>query len=380
MNKEENYRIYLFLVLLTIAAYTAFQGWSTLFNNYAVDTAGLDSFRVGLIQSAREVPGFFVFLTVFLLLIFKEKHLASLSVLVLGAGIALTGLFSSSFGLLISTVIMSTGLHLFETTNRSLTLQYFSHDKAPKVFGKFRSFAAIANISVGIFIWVFSSLVSTSVLFFIIGTAVTLAALFSFFFKTETNNLEKQNNRFVIKRKYSLFYILNFFAGARRQIFVVFAVFLLVKKYNYSIPAITTLFIINNIINFFFAPLIADAITRFGEKKILSAEYFSLILIFLAYAFIENDKIIAVLYILDHIFFNFAIAINTYFQKFGDREDIAPSMAVGFAINHITAVFIPFIGGYIWLYNWRVPFIAGSVLSLLSLIFVQFISLNKQKT
>ena len=71
--------------------------------------------------------------------------------------------------------------------------------------------------------------------------------------------------------------------------------------------------------------------------------------IFLAYAFVDSKAIVAALYILDHIFFNFAIAIRTYFQKVGDPRDIAPSMAVGFTINHVAAVVIPAIGGMVWI-------------------------------
>ena len=83
---------------------------------------------------------------------------------------------------------------------------------------------------------------------------------------------------------------------------------------------------------------------RFGERKVLSLEYSSLIFIFLAYAAVGSKTLVAFLYILDHIFFNFSIAIRTYFQKIGDPRDIASSMAVGFTINHVAAVFLPAIG------------------------------------
>jgi MFS family permease len=162
-------------------------------------------------------------------------------------------------------------------------------------------------------------------------------------------------------------------SGARRQIFVAFAVFLLVKKFEFSIQEITMLFVLNNIINYFINPLIGKAIVKFGERKVLSLEYFSLIIIFIGYAFVESKIIIVVLYILDHIFFNFAMGIRTYFQKIGDPKDIAPSMAVGFTINHIAAVIIPALGGLLWIIDYRIPFIAGAIMSAVSFLFVQFI-------
>ena len=119
--------------------------------------------------------------------------------------------------------------------------------------------------------------------------------------------------------------------------------------------------------------MIGKAVIKFGERKVLSLEYFSLIFIFFAYAYTDSKIIVAMLYVLDHIFFNFSFAIRTYFQKVADPRDIAPSMAVGFTINHIAAVVIPAIGGLLWIVNYRIPFIAGAVMSVISLSAVQLI-------
>ena len=177
----------------------------------------------------------------------------------------------------------------------------------------------------------------------------------------------------VLKKNYWLYYTLTFLAGARRQVFVAFAVFLLVKNFGFSIRTITLLFLINNVINYFLSPLIGKAIVRFGERKVLSLEYISLIFIFLAYAFSENAVVVGCMYVLDHVFYNFGISIRTYFQKIGDQKDIAPTMAVGFTINHIAAVVLPVLGGWLWLLDYKIPFIAGAFLAALSLFFSQFI-------
>jgi len=187
-----------------------------------------------------------------------------------------------------------------------------------------------------------------------------------------------QHKKMIFRRKYWLFYFLTFMGGARRQIFIAFAVFLMVKKFQYSIQEVTALFVINNVINYFLSPLIGKSIIRFGERKVLSLEYSSLIFIFLAYAVVQSKLVLALLYILDHIFFNFAIAIRTYFQKVGDPQDIAPSMAVGFTINHIAAVFLPAVGGILWMVDYRIPFLAGAVMSMISLVAVQMIRVKSE--
>ena len=146
---------------------------------------------------------------------------------------------------------------------------------------------------------------------------------------------------------------------------------LLVQKFGYSVQAVTFLFVLNNAINYFLSPTIGRAIIRFGERRVLTLEYASLIVVFLSYAFTDSKWVAGGLYILDHIFFNFGMAINTFFQKVGDPGDVAPTMAMGFTINHIAAVFLPAIGGYFWIIDYRIPFIAGAVMALISLTAVQ---------
>ena len=180
-----------------------------------------------------------------------------------------------------------------------------------------------------------------------------------------------QHKKMIFRKKYWLFYFLTFMAGARRQIFMAFAVLLLVNKFEFSVQEVTALFVINNVINYFLSPMVGRCIVRFGERRVLSLEYSSLLFIFLAYAAVDSKILVSLLYILDHVFFNFAIAIRTYFQKVGHPKDIAPSMAVGFTINHIAAVFLPALGGILWMVDYRIPFLAGAALSVVSLIAVQ---------
>ena len=333
--------MYRFLLVLTIGSTIGLQAWRTLFNNFAVEIVHLDGGHIGAIQSVREIPGFLTFLVVFVIFFFKEHKLSALSVLILGFGVAITGLMPSFSGLLFTTLIMSFGFHYYETTNQSLTLQYFDKNTSPRVFGKLRSYAAASNIGIGIVIFCIEPLMTYTQLYLVCGGLIVVLGIWGLFQDPTEQDLVPQRKRMIFRKKYLLYYFLTFMAGARRQIFIAFAIFLMVKKFNYSVQEIAVLFVVNNGINYFLSPQIGNAIIRFGERKVLSLEYFSLIFIFLAYAVVESKWTVAVLYILDHIFFNFAIAIRTYFQKVGDPGDIAPSMALGFTINHIAAVVLP---------------------------------------
>ena len=368
--------MYRYLMVLTISSTIGLQAWRTLFDNFAVRVVGLNGDHVGIIQSVREIPGFLALLAVFVILFIKEHRLSALSVLILGIGVAATGLFPSFGGLLVTTLIMSFGFHYFETTNQSLTLQYFDKNTSPWVFGKLRALSAASNIGIGIFIYFVASFLNFTQLYLLIGGLIAAAGIWGFFQNPVDLDIVPQRKKMVFRKKYWLFYFLTFMAGARRQIFIAFAVFLLVKKFHFTVQEVTILFVINNLINYFISPLIGRLIIRFGERAVLSCEYFSLIFIFLSYAFVESKWIVAILYILDHIFFNFAIAIRTYFQKVGDPRDIAPSMAVGFTINHIAAVVLPAVGGLLWIIDYRIPFIFGAFLSMISLMLVQQIKVK----
>jgi len=362
-----------FLSLLTIASVVGLQTWRTLFNNFAVEIVNLEGNHIGIVQSIREVPGFLALLAIFIIIFVREHTLSAFSILLLGFGIAITGFLPTYSGLIITTLIMSFGFHYYETTNQSLTLQYFDHSTSPWVFGKLRSFGAATNIIIGVFIFLISQLLSYKYIFLLVGILICITGFWGVLQNPTRENIVTQRKKMIIRKKYWLYYFLTFMAGARRQIFVAFAVFLLVKKFSYTIQEITVLFVINNSINYFLSPLIGKAIIKYGERRVLSLEYFNLIAIFIAYAFVASKWIVALLYILDHIFFNFSIAIRTYFQKVGDARDIAPSMAVGFTINHIAAVVIPAIGGLLWMIDYKIPFFAGAGMSLISLIAVQAI-------
>ena len=361
-----------YLVVLTISSTAGLQTWTTLFNNFAVDVAGLQGNHVGMIQSIREIPGFLALLAVYVMLVIREHRLSAISILILGAGLAATGFFPTFAGIAITTLISSFGFHYYETTNMSLTLQYFKKDESPWVFGKLTSLAAATSIGIGLLIWGMTSFLDFTQVYLVVGVLIAIAGVWALLTRDPSDiNIIPQRKQMVLRKKYWLFYFLTFMAGARRQVFIAFSVLLLVQKFQYTVQEVTILFIINNTINYFLSPLVGKSIIRFGERKVLSLEYLSVIFLFTAYATTDSKLLVAFIYILDQIFFTFAIAIRTYFQKVGDPQDIAPSMAMGFTINHLAAVFLPAIGGMLWVIDYRIPFFAGAAMGVVSLLAVQ---------
>ncbi len=357
------------LVLMAAAMPLSFAIWMTLLNNFAIEKANFTAFEMGTLQSIREIPGFLTFTVIYILLIIKEQKLALISLAILGIGVLITGYFPTIIGLYITTVIMSIGFHYYEALQTSLTWQLVDKKNTPMAFAWQISARSLASIAVfGLIFFGYKYLKLPYTYLYAIGGGATIliviiCAISYPQFKTKT----EQHKKFILRKKYWLFYALTFLSGARRQIFIVFAAFMMVDKFQFDVSMIASLHFVNYMVNLWVPPYVGKFIAKFGERNALILEYIGLIGIFTAYAFVEVAWLAAVLYILDHVFFSFAIAIKTYFQKIANPKDVAATAGISFSINHIAAVVIPFGFGIIWLYSSSLVFLLGALIAGLSL-------------
>ena len=361
-----------FLVLASIAMPLGFAAWQALLNNFAIEQAAFTGREIGILQSLREVPGFLAFTAVFVILVLREQTFAVVSVLIFGIGVSLTGFFPSEYGLYFTAVLMSIGFHYFETIRQSLSLQWLSKAEAPRILGRLIAVGSATSLvaygAMYVVLEVFS--VDYQWIYLVAGAAAAAIAVVLFMFPHFPSKTP-QRKEIVLRSRYWLYYSLTFLSGARRQIFVVFAGFLMVEKFGYSAANIAALFLINHLFNFLFAERIGAWIGRIGERQALTLEYVGLIVVFVAYAFVENAYVAAGLYVVDHMFFALAIAIKTYFQKIADPADIASTAGVSFTINHIAAVIIPFVLGFVWLQSHGAVFLIGAAFAVCSLVVAQ---------
>lgn len=358
------------LLLISGGAALSFATWMALLNNFAVERAAFTGVEIGTLQSLREIPGFLAFTAVFVLLALREQPFVLLSLALLGVGTALTGFFPTVIGLYLTTVLMSVGFHYSETLQQSLALQWLGKDRAPIVLGRVIAAASLASLGAYALIWIAFEIVGLDyMVVYAVGGGVTVAvAVFAWFSYPRFPQKVEQHKTLILRRRYWLYYGLTFLAGARRQIFVVFAGFMMVEKFGYSVGNITLLFLVNYAANIWLAPAIGRFIKAWGERRALTIEYLGLIVIFTSYAFVESAVLAAALYVLDHLFFAMAIAIKTYFQKIADPRDMAPTAAVAFTINHIAAVVLPAALGLVWLVSPAAVFLTGTGFAVGSLI------------
>ena len=369
-----------FLVMLSVAMMLSFSVWQALLNNFAIEQAAFTGREIGILQSLREVPGFLAFTAVLVLLILREQSFAVLSIALLGAGVALTGFLPTEYGLYFTTVVMSIGFHYYQTLQQSLTLQWVEKGKAPEFMGKLSSAASMAALVAFAGVWVGMKLLGLEfrTLYLLAGGAAVLIAVFAWLWFPRFTHAVPQHKHLLMRRRYWLYYALTFMSGARRQIFMVFAGFLMVEKFGFSASSIALLFLVNHLINAWAAPVIGRWIGNVGERTALTFEYIGLVIIFTAYAFVEHAGLAASLYVLDHLLFAMAIAIRSYFQKIADPADIASTAGVAFTINHIAAVVIPVLFGLVWLWSPAVVFLSGAAMALISLALARLVPLRPE--
>ena len=338
------------LLLFAASIPIAFETWSVLINNFVVEKAGFTGREIGMLQGLREVPGFLAFTVVFMLLIWRQQTFAILSLALMGVGVALVGFLPAIWGIYFTTIVMSTGFHYLATMEQSLAMQWSSKRELPVVLGRMTAVASLASlVTYGLVFGALTLLELSYLQVFLLGGGITLgiAALCWFGFP-HFSTPAHQTTAIVLRRRYWLYYALEFMSGARRQIFIVFAAFMMVETFGYAAKDITLLFLVNCLISIWVAPKVGRLIVRWGERPALILEYAGLIGVFTAYAFVQTAWLAAGLYIVDHLFFALAIAIKSYFRKIADPSDIASTAGVSLTISHIAAVGLPPLLGLIW--------------------------------
>lgn len=358
-----------FLMSLAFINWLGFAGWSAVLHNFTVERVGFGWFETGLTQTVREIPGFLAVTAIFWIAWFREQTIAYVSLLVLGLGIALTGMLPTLTGVLLTTFIMSVGFHYFETINQSLQLQLLPKARAAHLMGRITAAGAVAQFlaygSLALVWWI--GWRAYPQIYLGIGLACAVLAGAAMLTFGRFDGPVPQRKSLVLRQRYWLYYAIIFMSGARRQIFIAFGGFLLVKKFGYSLADMAMLMLVTSTLNTFLAPQLGRLVGGIGERQTMVLENIVLIAVFAGYATTGSAAVAAGLFIVDGVFFTLTIAQRTYFQKIGEPGDMAATASVAFTINHIAAVAIPVTFGLLGMGNPAIIFWLGVLIATLSL-------------
>ena len=340
--------------------------YGAIYNNFLVNDLHIDAQTLGILESLREVPGFLTVVWAALTVRFRVSRVASVSLLLMGGGLAAISGAHSFWYLVCAGMVWSIGFHLFNPLNNGLVLAASGTERAGRALGWIGgvgSAGALAGMAMVFLVVGFLGLRGT---FIPTGISVLIGAVALLFMRDHETT---RRTRLVIRRRYWIYYALTLLDGSRRQIFSTFAVFLLIKIYSLDVRTITALLIFNSIVTTLVTPAIGRLIDRYGERRMLVLNYAALVFLFAGYALVHNLLILGVLYCVDNAFFAFSLGISSYLGRLAPPSDITPSLAMGSTFNHVAAVGVPLVGGLLWVsLGYQVTFFAGAATCLLSVL------------
>ena len=348
----------------------------TLYNNFIVEQLGIEAHELGVVEALRETPGLFNFLIIALLIHMVPARFAAFSLILIGLGIIGFTQVETVMTLALISIVWSIGFHCWIPLQYSMALMFSTGMDKGRVLGSLRSVESAGMLAAIVFCLLLFPYIRYNGLFIFAGVATFFGG--GALILITHRGSEIAESPIVFKRRYRYFYALQFLQGCRKQMFITFAIFALVKVHGMPVATTIKLMLINQVVVMLTAPIAGRWIDRFGERSMLSASYIGLFFVFLGYAFIEDRPTLYVLYCIDNAIFFGGIALTTYVHKIAPEEELRTSLAMGVTMNHVSSVAAPLIGGFAWvLFGYKVIFIAGAVLCLISLAVSQKVGVVK---
>lgn len=323
--------------------------YNSTYTNFLVRDLNINAFQIGALESIREIPGL---LSAFILgstLRFPQPSLAGSFLLIFSLGIGGVSTVDSWIQVVFWCVIWSIGFHSWGPLSSSIALGLSELKKEGKRLGQINSVASIAGMTAMAAVAVFSSFFAMQYrLFFIMaGLFPIVGGLMAFRISPATKTIPK--TRFVFKKRYSVYYVLNFFEGARRQMFLTFAPFALVRVYDLDVTVIALLMLASQALSFVSSPYLGKLVDRVGPRTTLTLSYILMIGDFLGYALIRSVPVLLFLYVLNSVLMiASSISRTTYINQIASSPDLTPSLAMGQTMDHVAAVILPLTGGILW--------------------------------
>lgn len=347
----------------------------TLYNNFIVERLGIEAHQLGYVEALREMPGFLNALFIALIVSMAPPVIAGVCLIVMGVGIMAYAKVTTVVALAVFSLLWSVGFHCWVPLQQVMTLTLSPEGMKGKWLGQLRSVSSLAwLLAIGfcMLTYEFLKIFSYEGLFVVAGMSTVLGGIAVMFASRKRPQIREKG--FVFNRRYGLFYALNFLQGCRKQMFITFAIFALVKIHGMPVEVTMRLVLINQVLITLTSPLMGRLVDRYGERLMLSLSYAGLMVVFFGYAVVQHRPTLYLLYCIDNLIFFGGIALTTYLHKIAREEDLRPTLSMGVTMNHFAAVAAPVVGGLVWRYfGYQVIFFSGSALALISLVVSQWV-------
>ena len=353
-NNDRDFKLFLIVGLFTGIASGIN---STVFNNFLSDTYKLTASARGIVEFPRELPGVLIVIVLGILAFLGDIKIAIVGMLFASLGMLGLGLFSPSFAtMLLWMMLLSLGTHIFMPLSAGIGMNLSESENYGARLGRYSAYNLIATIVGYAIVWFgFKWFNLTYQIAFVLASIFYIFAAF-FLGLMKSKKPKKKKVTLVFKRKYTLYYCLSVVNGARKQIFLTFAPWVLIQVYQVDPPTFAILGLIIAVLSIFTRTIVGNAIDKRGERFVLSLEAIVLIVICMGYSFADYlfspsaaVVIIAACYVIDNSLSVVEMARSTYIKKIAIcPEDVIPTLSAGTSFDHVIAMSIPFVGGILW--------------------------------
>ena len=338
-----------------------------LANAPALGGLGIDGFQKGLVEAARETCGITALLIFAILAGMIERTIGFFAIAVFAVGLGSYFCVYHYFWVVVLSMVWSQGLHVWMPLPNSMMLSLAEPGRTGQRLGQLQAVGSIASGAALVVCWGMSvAHVPIRPIYIIAGLVALVGACACL---AIPRDIKAPGPRFVFRRKYNLYYMLCFLEGSRKQIFLAFAGFLLVKKYDTPLPDMLLLMGVVQVINWLAAPAIGRLIDRTGERRVLMFYSGCMVIFFIGYAFISSRLALWGLFVLDNALFSLGMALTTYVRKIAPESEHTPTLSMGVAMNHVAAVLVPLGGAFLWKYaGFRSAFLGGAAIAVVGVL------------
>lgn len=363
---------------------------NSVFNNFLNDSFHLSIQQRTLLEIPREFPGVMVVLVSGALLVLGDVRIAALANALAAFGLLGIGLVSKSYITVILWILMySMGQHLFMPVSNTIGMELSDESNMGKRLGQINAINTAAFLVTSLITALIFKYVKVNYkISFVFGAAAYIIAS-TLIFRMKSTKHARPDKKLFFKREFKLFYFLSVVHGARKQIFITFGPWVLIKIFNQGVSTFALLGFAIAGVGIFFKPLLGKLIDTKGEKFVLRIEAIVLLFICLGYAFSKSFFtkigrenlaliIICICFVMDQVMVAAGMARSTYVKKIAiNPEDVSPTLSMGLSIDHIVSMFVPWIGGLIWnAFGYEYVFLGGAFIAVIIMILTSQIKIQ----
>ena len=352
-----SWRAFFLSILITGLAYGLYKG---MLDNFLVEVVQMGEMDRGVTEFFRELPGIALVFILAAFYMLSAESLYKIGALVMLVGMGMHALLPATKVLTtLAICIYSLGEHVQLGMKSTISLQYAKPERGGAALGAQSSISQIGTLAgYLVIVAVFGALTKNQPyrLFFILAAVLTGVSAIASLRITGKSQTDETKRRFYFHRKYTKYYMLEMFYGARKQVFLTFGPYVLILFYGASAATVSLLFAVSAVACFFASPIVGRIIDKVGYKKVMVADTLILVIVCFFYGFAHHIFptqvafiICCVNYVLDAVISLASMASNVYVQELSDNSDeVKATISTGVSINHVITIFIALFGGWIW--------------------------------